>query len=450
MRRFGPNDALEPVLAPMPAPDDMPVSRQGLIVLLLGIVLAVASCLVFFLMDQSKLVGIQLAAGAVLTMAGGLQLIRAAKEKRPQSRRMSWKMTVPIVVLIGAGALEYWNAGETVAAVVLGAFAALVAVYSILLLLRAIQDRRVAQAMRARTSTTAVSSAQDAPDPNRERLALPMTFDVYLQQELPILSSYRQQVTADCNIVGRPPARILYLYNFFSGDSLVSKIQGGWRRFGPVFFLGSPQDISYQHTFDLKIDETVSHLLLASNEAVDEHLEAAAREPLRAPGDKQLAGFAYFSGGYPQHFFLCTDATWQHAVTRLFYSVDVVIIDATGYRPERAGLNWEIGRVVDHVPAHRFVVIVDGETDQISLSEHFRQAWAAMRSDSPNNRQDAGPVRFVVLDLEKRRLDDVPGAKPDAAAVAALTANLNPVARTLRAAQYSHVPATDQIYGLFM
>ena len=59
--------------------------------------------------------------------------------------------------------------------------------------------------------------------------------------------------------------------------------------------------------------------------------------------------------------------------------------------------------ILDHVPTSRFVVLLDGATDQVAIGEQSRHAWANMRADSPNNRPDASPVRFVLVEAPKRR-----------------------------------------------
>jgi hypothetical protein len=262
---------------------------------------------------------------------------------------------------------------------------------------------------------------------------------------------YLTPVGADRNIIGLPPRRILYLYNFFSSESLMQKVKGNWRRFGPVYFLGSPADFSYSHSFDGHVSETVGSTILATPESFDARLDAAS-ETVLPPGDKSLTDVSHLSGGYPQHLFLCNDGSWQHGVERLFAHADVVMLDACDYDAERAGLNWEIGYLVNGKAIRNVVVLIDKTTDQSALCKAFREAWESMDGASPNNGPDPGPVRWVLLESPSDRAPskDQADTLPAEADPSGLYPKLNPLLRRLVVGHYQDALIEDRIFGLLI
>ncbi|MEP6951941.1 MAG: hypothetical protein ABI863_21810, partial [Ginsengibacter sp.] len=113
------------------------------------------------------------------------------------------------------------------------------------------------------------------------------------------------------------------------------------------------------------------------------------------PKTKGLLTENYFTGAYPANVFLCTDTIWQQCVALLFNRTDFAIIDACDYTTERAGLQWEIGQIINHIATENFVVIINNKTDIVALGESFRNAWKQMQSTSPNNKDNAAPLRFI-------------------------------------------------------
>jgi hypothetical protein len=228
-------------------------------------------------------------------------------------------------------------------------------------------------------------------------------------------------------------------------------VKGSWRRFGPVYFLGSPGDFSYGHTFDRAISDSVGAAILATPEAFDARL-AQARDDVLAPGDLDLKDVTHLSGGYGQHLFLCTDGSWRHGVGRLLDRADLVLLDASGYDGQRAGLNWEIGQVIDRVAMDHVVVLVDERTDQAALCAAFRAAWPAMDSGSPNNRAGAGPVRWVMLQSseERKASREQPTALPPEADPGGLYPGLNFLQKALVAGHYRDALVDDRVFGLFL
>ncbi|MBT9329835.1 hypothetical protein [Paracidobacterium acidisoli] len=454
MRSFGPDDVIEPVLSPLAAAGEkeLPARWLGPVMLLCALVFGIFAWLASQA-DNGRSIAFALAAIAGVAVVTALKAFRNVRSGRTASRELSPLESavagILLIAMTGAFASSYWSAEEHFSAILVGAFGAAILALLVLTLLRGIQNRRIARAMRAKGTALPAPEADAADDAGPAKAAPPMRLDVYLQEELPALPyAYQPQVLATGNILGQRPQHILYLYNFFSSNNLVSKLKSGWRRFGPVYFLGSPQDISFHHTFSLSVKKAVSSELLLNPQAFDERLAAAPTAPL-PPGEKDLTGVSYLSGGYPQQLFLCTDASWRHGVMRLFALADVVIIDATAYAPARSGLNWEIGFVVNHIASEKFAVLVNAETDQVALGNQFREKWAAMRAGSPNNRPDAGPVRFVVL-KQKDPQQSTQRSETAAAPQPENPPGLRPLFCTLARQMLPDVLEEDRIFGLVM
>jgi hypothetical protein len=464
MRTFGPNDPLEPVLLPSSNPEDTPPARlkAGVYVILLGLVFVGVA----FLGPEGPYRWVMVAVGGIAAVLGAFQVLSS---RAGYAINLSPTAMWPLVAIVcGAIALAEWSDSKFTS-FAMGAFAVVALLATVNGVVRARREREIAREMReagaAGAGSTAVEMEPSAPA-EMARNAPPMRLEVYLQRELPFLVSYAKEVTAESNIVGRRPQRILYLYNFFAEKVDDARWGGAWRRFGPVYYLGSPKAVSGEQRWGGNVEDEVLRQLLTTCEAVDKYLASAAEGPMPA-ADPELTGYAFYAGGYPQHMLLCTDANWQHAVNALFALADVVLIDASNYRPARAGLNWEIAHVVDHVPTSRFVVLLDGATDQVAIGEQFRHAWANMRAASPNNRPDASPVRFVLVEAPKRReigqqstdsafpeefseaYGDLEAMKRDHAFQQAKAWKAN-LTRTYLAEKYRNIPGSDRIFGLLM
>lgn len=278
--------------------------------------------------------------------------------------------------------------------------AAILALLLVLMLIQTLIQRRVAKMMNTRSN---VSQQVTSPLPFSvlpvEIPAKPITIppfqlDVYEQNELPEHSYVlNQNLTEEKNIFNHKPLRIFYFFNFYSSGSLINKTNGGFQRHGTVFFLGSPQDISFTKFWNMfSIKKLVRKLLLTTPENLSAAMDKVSEKPL-PPKTKGLMTENYFTGAYPSNVFYCTDAIWQQCVALLFAKTDVSIIDASDYTNERAGLQWEIGQIINHIATEDFVVLINSKTDLVALGESFKKSWKEMNAASPNNRLD--PVRFI-------------------------------------------------------
>jgi len=457
MRTFSANEPFEPVQMPPAASDanTLPEKYQPMALVVIGVIFIGIALFLWLATDGTSrlLSGFVCVAAGVLAIAGSRALRPGGR--RPKAVGNPAMMGIGALVLILLTCESVREAGFSGSKGIVLMTLAWVALF-VIVTARAHQERKVADLMRASVLPNPSGDTKSPAAPGETlgpaRVAPPMRLDVYLQGELPALPMrYITPVSTDLNIIGLPPRRILYLYNFFSPETLVQKVKGNWRRFGPVFFLGSPGDFSFGHTFDRSIGASVSTAILASPGAFDARL-ASATETVLSPGDQNLTDVSHFSGGYPQHLFLCNDGSWRHGVEQLFNRAEVVLLDASDYDVQRAGLNWEIGRLVNLVSMRNVVILVDKGTDQTALCAAFREAWQSMDGRSPNNQPDAGPVRWVVLDLpnEREQSREPPAALPPEADPLGLYPKLNPVLKQLCAGHYRDALIDDRIFGLLI
>jgi heme/copper-type cytochrome/quinol oxidase subunit 4 len=280
--------------------------------------------------------------------------------------------------------------------------AAILALLLTLALIQTLIQRRVANMMNTKINNLQQTVAATAiSEESKTTLTKPLgvppfLLDVYEQNELPDHSyTLNPNLTEEKNIFNCKPLRIFYFFNFYSSRSLINKTSGGFHRHGPVFFLGSPQDISFSKFWNMfSIKKIVSRLLLTTPEKLAEAMDQVSEKPL-PPKTKGLMTENYFTGAYPSNVFYCTDAIWQQCVALLFAKTDFSIIDASDYTNERAGLQWEIGQIINHIATEDFVVLINSKSDLVALGESFKKSWEEMDGNSPNSRQHAGPVRFI-------------------------------------------------------
>jgi hypothetical protein len=350
----------------------------------------------------------------------------AARAKRAGASTFAAKkpVQIPFWIAVLISVIPLWSAvseyrdTNKVSAYAYGAFGLLFLAVGLGGMLQQRQTRRVARVMAtAPTGTFVPPAASGTPDPGLPRLAPPVRVEMIISANLPLAVLPNNLPTPGCNVAGFPPVSILYLYNFYSYETLLTKMDGSWCRYGPVFFLGSPSDLGSGHTFARDIRKLAETELIKSPADFDARFRSASRDLLPA-GDPGLKSYPHYTGGWPQHGFLCTDASWRHGVESLFAAAEVVIMDASEYLLERGGLNWEIGQVINKVDVTNLLVLSDDMADLPALKAAFENAWDQMRSDSPNNRPDAGPVRIVVYpgESEVRRAEQdelAPKPPPD-------------------------------------
>ncbi len=247
---------------------------------------------------------------------------------------------------------------------------------------------------------------------------------LYEIDDLPVSRPTRTHLTVDSNIVGQPPCRFLYFYNFFADAiSVTARPTAGWRRHGPVSMLASPLDLARAAGYRLGAAQSVDSRLLTNPAMIEERVAAMSDVPLppapqpsrrtwwisrwndwtsqsswwrHATAEAALPRLFADLGAYPEDVLLCTDATWHAGVTALTARAHKVIVDAADFSGVRVGLAWEIQYVVNHFATQDFVILVNSFTDFPALGAELRRAWSDMAATSPNNRSNEACVRAIL------------------------------------------------------
>jgi hypothetical protein len=289
-------------------------------------------------------------------------------------------------------------------------FGGIFALVMILGLIQTLIKKRVAGIMRRKGSQapTSIAIAGDITEQPEKATNIPLfQLAVYEQNELPDHGyTLNPHLSEEKNIFNIAPLPLFYFFNFYSNRSLLNKTSGGFQRHGPVFYLGSPADIGFSKLWQMfSITKIMKKLLLTSPEQLHESIDKCSVIPF-PPKTKGLLTENYLTGAYPSNTFYCTDLIWQQCVSILFSKTKFAIIDACDYTSERAGLQWEIGQIINHIATDRFVVFINAKTDINALGSSFRKCWNEMNADSPNNIENPLPLRFIFSQLPDRKRDN--------------------------------------------
>ncbi len=205
-------------------------------------------------------------------------------------------------------------------------------------------------------------------------------------------------MTATTNLYGWTPLTIGYLRIFENDVRTVAFMEGAWREFGPIYMLRSDDSVAPRELHEARRAGTVESLVVRT----DDELRAvfAPRPPL-SKGSHKLTTVTSHSvrvrdpyGAYPVHAALCSGAYWHQAAMQIGTSVDLVVLDLSGYLAQNLGTHYELQMLVDNVPIERVLFLTDPRSDQDFLAAQVQQAWRAMASGSPN---EGGPPRIAQM-----------------------------------------------------
>ena len=108
-------------------------------------------------------------------------------------------------------------------------------------------------------------------------------------------------------------------------------------------------------------------------------------------------------GRFRVNDFFCHDDTWKTVLARLVGASDVVLMDLRGFTPHNAGCIFEIRALIDSIPLHYAIFIIDDTTDESFLRQTIQQAWENMKSTSPNWLPESRLFRILRLNRFRNR-----------------------------------------------
>ena len=169
-------------------------------------------------------------------------------------------------------------------------------------------------------------------------------------------------------------------------DRLLDALARHWRHVGSLQLITGP-DVAHStvqphQLLDFLAGRLATHFI-GDAASLDVRMRALDAAPDR-------------DGRYRINNFFCHADTWQAVLARLVREGDVVLMDLRSFTRDHAGCVHELRHLVNHVPLQRCVLLVDKGTDQAFVRHTLNEAWAAMRSQSPNREAspEAVPLHF--------------------------------------------------------
>jgi hypothetical protein len=92
----------------------------------------------------------------------------------------------------------------------------------------------------------------------------------------------------------------------------------------------------------------------------------------------------------------CTDSIWTFALDQMVERCRVVVVDLSDFVPGRAGIEYEIGLLLDRVSLEHVVFVSGPDTDRDGLRQLMRATWDTLAPESPNRRSER-PVATVAI-----------------------------------------------------
>jgi len=188
----------------------------------------------------------------------------------------------------------------------------------------------------------------------------------------------------------QPKARLLFLRVFGSpsrSEKLFDLLAVRWRYAGSIQLISATDVARGRFEPDEFLDFLSGRLASAYISTATDLDRRVARLDLRPDPD----------GRYRVNEFFCRNNTWQQTVTRLMAQSDLVVMDLRAFTSERKGCIFELGALIDEVPLHRVVLLIDQTTDEPFLRRTLADLWQRMNLQSPN--ANGGMARVRMIDL---------------------------------------------------
>jgi hypothetical protein len=187
-----------------------------------------------------------------------------------------------------------------------------------------------------------------------------------------------------------PRARLLFLRVFGSpsrSERLFDLLAGRWRYAGSVQLISATDVARGRFEPDEFLDFVSRRLANAYISTATDLDQRVAGLDLRPDPD----------GRYRVNEFFCRNDTWQQTVTKLMTQSDMVVMDLRAFTSERKGCIFELSALIDEVPFHRVVLLIDRTTDEPLLRQTLANLWRRISPHSPN--ADGGIARVTMIDL---------------------------------------------------
>jgi hypothetical protein len=188
----------------------------------------------------------------------------------------------------------------------------------------------------------------------------------------------------------RPVARLLFLRVFGSpsrSEKLFDLLAARWRYAGSIQLISATDVARGSFEPDEFLDFISGRLAgsyISRGVDIDRRLEGLHNRP-----DPD--------GRYRVNEFFCRVDTWQQTVRKLMAQSELVVMDLRAFTSGRRGAIFELGALIDEVPLHRVVLLIDHTTDEPLLRRTLEDLWRRMGPESPNAYGGSGRLRTIDL-----------------------------------------------------
>ena len=94
--------------------------------------------------------------------------------------------------------------------------------------------------------------------------------------------------------------------------------------------------------------------------------------------------------------FFCRDNNWKEVLQRLVHSNDVIFMDLRKFGPDFKGCQFEIMSLVNFIPLHKVIFVVNNETKLDFMREIFKKGFEQASAKSPNL-NEAKPIQLYAV-----------------------------------------------------
>jgi hypothetical protein len=192
------------------------------------------------------------------------------------------------------------------------------------------------------------------------------------------------------------PRKLLLLRVFALGDrsrQLFRSLTLPWRYTGPIRLITGP-DLATETVEPNEFLDFVGRKLSTHFIGGDDALARRLRELESRPD---------FDGLYRVDELFCHDNTWAMALRALIDENHFVLMDLRHFSRSNEGCIYEVEELVNTVPLHRMMFIVDRTTDDAFLRATLADVWSRLDHASPNRGALEPRVRLFRLGSMKRR-----------------------------------------------
>ena len=209
----------------------------------------------------------------------------------------------------------------------------------------------------------------------------------------------RLKAAASPGADGSDHANILFLRVFSLGrrsEQVFDAVSIHWRYVGNVRMIAGP-DLAMTtiepHEFLEFLSGKIDQSFIPSIDALEARMANLDSSP-----DSD--------GRFRINDFFCYDDTWKMVLSRLVRESDAVLLDVRGFSASNSGVLFELNELIDVMPIHQVVLIVDQTTDRTFLNQALENSWANMRADSPNLLSEGAALK--ICEVAPGRAMDIP------------------------------------------